>query len=270
MGVRLIEVEGARLEVDEWGTGEPVVLIQTALSADDLLAVANGPALSGGFRKVVYHRRGYAGSSPAEGPGSVVREAADARALLATLGIERAHIVGVSYSAAIALQLAADTPQAVHTLTVAEPPPVHTSRREEFRARNTELVRTRQEQGVEAALEEFFAMLVGPGWRGVLEADLPGTVAQIERDAATFFDIDVPALLDWQFGQDQARQIRCPVLYLRGSDSGPWFEEVSKLVLAWLPHAEDAVVSGAGHRLQATHPSEVADALATFLRRHPM
>jgi len=270
MGVWLDGVEGARLEVSDWGSGEPVVFIQTALTADELLPVAREPVLAHGFRKILYHRRGYAGSSPADGPGSIVREAIDAAALLAAMAIERAHVVGVSYSAAIALQLAADVPQAVHTLTVAEPPPVHISRGPEFRASNEQLVRTRREQGVDAALEEFLTLLVGPGWREVVDADLPGAVAQIERDAATFFDTDLPALLDWRFGPDQARQIRCPVLYLGGSDSGAWFAEVRELVLRWLPHAENVVIDGAGHSLEITHPSEVADALATFLRRHPM
>ena len=46
--------------------------------------------------------------------------------MLDALGIGRAHIVGVSYSAAVALQLAADAPYVVHTLALLEPPPVHT------------------------------------------------------------------------------------------------------------------------------------------------
>lgn len=34
-------------------------------------------------------------------------------------------------------------------------------------------------------------------------------MAQIEP-AVTFFDMDVPALLDWRFGPTDAGQIRCP------------------------------------------------------------
>jgi pimeloyl-ACP methyl ester carboxylesterase len=123
---------------------------------------------------------------------------------------------------------------------------------------------------VDAALEEFLVLLDGPNWREQVEWDLPGAVAQMERDAATFFDTDIPALLDWQFGSAEAGRITCPVLYVGGSDSPAWFLGVRNLVLGWLPHAEDAVIQGAGHSLEVTHPAEVAEVLAAFLRRHPM
>jgi pimeloyl-ACP methyl ester carboxylesterase len=150
MTARRVAIEDGELEVVDWGSGEPVVLVQTALTAD-------------------------------------------ARALLAAMGIERAHVVGVSFISAIALQLAADAPDITHSLTVAEPPPVHSAHGPEFRAANERLLRTRREQGVDAALEEFLTLLVGPNWRDQVEVDLPGAVAPIERDAATFFDTDIPA-----------------------------------------------------------------------------
>jgi len=45
MPVRLVAVQDTELEVSEWGLGEPVVFIQTALTADELLPLANEPAL---------------------------------------------------------------------------------------------------------------------------------------------------------------------------------------------------------------------------------
>jgi pimeloyl-ACP methyl ester carboxylesterase len=38
-----------------------------------------------------------------------------------TLNIDRAHIVGHSYGGAIALQLAVDAPNKIHTLSLLEP-----------------------------------------------------------------------------------------------------------------------------------------------------
>jgi pimeloyl-ACP methyl ester carboxylesterase len=116
MNPRNIAVHDVRLEVLDWGTGEPVVFIQTALMADELGPVATDPALDD-YRKVVYHRRGYAGSSPVDGPGSIPRDAADCAALLAELDIDRAHVVGLSFSSAIALQLASDCPERARSLT---------------------------------------------------------------------------------------------------------------------------------------------------------
>jgi hypothetical protein len=70
------------------------VLIQTALIADEFEPVASEPALRDSYMTVLSHRRGYAGSSPAWGPGSISGDAVDCRRLLAELGIDRAHVVG--------------------------------------------------------------------------------------------------------------------------------------------------------------------------------
>jgi pimeloyl-ACP methyl ester carboxylesterase len=266
---RLVAVGDAELAVWDWGSGDPIVFLQTALTADELVPLATHPALAG-FRKLLYHRRGYGGSDGVEPSRSITSDADDARSLLTSMGIPRAHLVGVSYSGAIGLQLAADTPEDVQSLVVSEPPPLHTSLEREFRAANERLLGIRRDRGVGAALEDFMRLLVGSDWRRLVEDRLPGAVAQIERDAATFFDGDIPALLDWQFGPADAGQIACPVLYVGGTDSGPWFAEVRELVLGWLPHAEELQIQGAGHSLELTHTPELAAAVAAFLARHPI
>lgn len=267
---QLVPVNGAILSVREWGSGEPLVFVQTALTADELLPVAQTSALDRGYRKVVYHRRGYADSSAVAGPGSVVRDAADCRALLDALGIDRAHIVGVSYSAAVALQLAAQAPESVHTLVLLEPPPVHTPSAGEFRAANERLRRTRRRHGPMVVLDRFLSLVIGQDWRAVTERQLPGSAAQMERDVATFLDTDLPALLRWRFGPDDVRRVVCPVLYIGGTDSGPWFADVRDLMLGWFPHAHDVVIEGADHSLALTHTREIAHAIAAFTRDNRM
>lgn len=264
-----VTVADAVLETFDWGAGEPVVLIQTALTADELRPVATDPTLDG-YRKVLYHRRGYAGSSPQIGPGSIARDAADCADLLAELGIDRAHVVGLSLSGAIALQLAHDTPGVVHTVTVIEPPPVHTPSAGEFRAANDRLLESRRTRGPQAALDEFLTMVIGPDWRHDIEKQLPGSPTQMQADTPTFFDVDLPALLAWQFTAEDAARIDCPVLYVGGTESGPWFDEVRALVRAWVPHADDAAISGADHSLALTHAPQVAEAIASFIAAHPL
>lgn len=266
--VRLGEDGDLELEVRDMGAGDPVVLVQTALTADELVPVAEHLDARGTHRVVVYHRRGYAGSSPVSGPGSVVRDAADCRGLLAALGLGRVHLVGLSYSGAVAIQVAADAPDQVHTLTLVEPPPVHVPSVEELRAAIARLRETRRVRGADAALEEFAALVIGPSWRKDLEAALPGAVAQMQHDAATFFDTDLPALVSWSFTVEDTYRITCPVLHVGGTDSGPWFAEVRELVRTWWPGAEDVRLDGADHSLAVTHAAQVADALADFLDRH--
>ena len=268
-GRRRVRVDGAELEVEIRGSGEPVVLIQTALTADELLPLASQPCLRDHYTLVHYHRRGYGGSTPVRGAGSVERDAQDCRALLAALHVDRAHVVGTSYSGAVALQLAAECPALVQTLTLVEPPPAHVPSAAQFHAAVRELGEHYRRHGPAAALDRFLTVLAGPQWRDDLERDLPGSLARLDRDAVTFFETDLPALSRWQFDRDRARRIASPVLYVGGSDSGPLFEEVRELVLDWLPQAEDVVLPGADHNLTLTHAAALAEVVSGFLHRHP-
>lgn len=269
MALGLVTVDGARLEVEVSGEGEPVVIIQTALSTHELIPLGDRLRRQARCRTITYHRRGYAGSSPAPGPGSVAGDAADCRALLAALGVQAAHVVGASYSAAVALQLAACAPGCVHSLTVIEPPPVAGPAAEEFRTANSHLLEVFEARGADATLEQFLRALTGPNWRRDWEMALPGSVAQMQRDAATFFGADVPALLGWRFGQLEAQQVTAPTLCIGGTDSGPWFLEARQCVVRLL-HAEEVVIAGADHSLALTHADQAVTAIAGFLRQHPI
>lgn len=267
---RRVVLSDAVLEVEVRGAGEPIVLIQTALAADEFLPLANQSVLQDTYQVILYHRRGYAGSSPVQGPGSIERDALDCQQLLAALGIERAHVVGVSYSAAVAMQLAATEPRYVHTLTLIEPPPVHVPSADEFLAANATFIEDYRLRGSAAALDSFLARVIGPDWRTDIERHVPGGVAQVERDADTFFATDMPALVMWRFRAEDAHRIRQPVLYIGGSESGPWFAEVRELILRWLPQAQDVVLEGADHSLAMTHPAQVAAAMSAFLSDRPI
>ncbi|MQA32698.1 alpha/beta fold hydrolase [Modestobacter roseus] len=261
-----VAVDGAELATAVLGAGEPVALVPTALVADELLPLAE--RLQHRFRVVHHHRRGYGGSSPAPLPGSVARDAADCAGLLAALGIGSAHVLGVSYSAAVALQLAVDHPGTVRTLTLVEPPPVHGARDAAFRAANAEVRSDRQARGAAEAADRFLTRTTGPHWRELLDGTAPGSAARALADSATFFDVDVPALLGWRFDAGTAAQVRCPVLHVAGSEHGPLFEGVDALVRGWLPHAEQVTIPGAGHDVALTHPGALRDVLVPFLDRH--
>src|SRR5690348_13358135 len=114
-------LDGIELEFEIRGSGEPVVLIHPGHFADWFMPLLAEPVLADRYRLLAYHRVGCAGSSPAKGRISLAQQAAHCRSLLQYLGIERAHVVGHSSSANIALQLALDAPHVVHSLAVLEP-----------------------------------------------------------------------------------------------------------------------------------------------------
>jgi len=90
-----------------------------------------------------------------------------------------------------------------------------------------------------------------------------------ETDAATFFDVEMPALQSWSFDGDALRGLGRPVLFVIGGESGPMFEGPRQLFEAAVPKAETVVLPGLTHMLQMQDPKLVAGAIADFLGREP-
>ena len=121
---------GVELEYRVQGSGEPVVLLHAGMFADWFRPLLDEAALTARYRVLSLHRVGYAGSSRVAGPVSIARQASQVRELMRQLGMTRAHIVGHSSGGNIALQLALDAPQQVHSLALLEPAlPVGSTRR---------------------------------------------------------------------------------------------------------------------------------------------
>lgn len=259
----------AHLDVEVAGDGEPVIVIQTALNCHELRPLSERLARAGDVQVVHYHRRGYAGSAPLDRPRSITDEAHDAAAVIRALQAAPAHVVGVSFSAAIALTVASLKPELVQTLGVVEPPPTGTPGSPPFRAANRALQASHARLGPYAALEQFMSMIGGHGWREADERAFPGSVEAMERDAPTFFGSDLPALVSWSFTDSDVAGVQCPVLCLGGAQSGSWFTEMLARLARLLPTVETALVENAGHLVASTHPDAVADALIEHLRRHP-
>jgi pimeloyl-ACP methyl ester carboxylesterase len=254
------------------GGGEPVVFIHGALIADAFAPLRAEPSLFG-YRLLTYRRRGYAGSSRVSAPVGIAEQAEDCRQLLRHFGLSRAHVVGHSYGGAIALQLALDAPNLVHTLAVLEPALVAGDSAAGYR---DALVRGQQryrEAGAAVVVDEFLRARLGEGYQAGLEHVVPGAFAQAVADAATTFEAELPALLDWRFGADEARRLSQPVLTVLGADSEalwPRFGATHRSLLAWLPRVEGFVLPAAAHGLQMQNPRGMAEALAGFLARHPI
>ncbi len=264
------KLDRAELEYEVSGTGEPVVFIHGAFIADTFRPLLAEPSLAGRYRLILYHRRGYAGSSRASGLVSVARQAADCRALLHHLGVERAHVVGHSYGGDVALQLALETPSVVHSLALLEPGLMVGASAQDYReslARGSERYR---EAGAVVVVDEFLQSR-WPGYRATLERVLPGAFAQAVADAGTWFEYELPGQLGWRFGEAEARRIRQPTLSVLGGESDAlWsrFGETHRLLLGWLPHAEGFVLPGTTHLMQIQDPRAMAEALAAFWARH--
>src|SRR5215211_1991412 len=171
------DVTGTTLEYAVTGAGEPVVCIHGAFIADTFQPLLAEPSLSSRYRFITYHRRGYGGNSRAPEPTSIAQQAADFRALLALVGVERAHIVGHSFGGDIALQLALDEPELVHSLALIEPGLMIGASAEAYREALVRGGDRYRAVGATVVVDEFLEARC-PGYRAHLDRLLPGAFAQ--------------------------------------------------------------------------------------------
>jgi pimeloyl-ACP methyl ester carboxylesterase len=267
------QIGGIELEYEVRGTGQPVVLIHGSFVADGLRPLLAEPSLTERCQVFLYYRRGFAGSTHLDGPISMAQQAADCRAFLEHVGVERAHFVGHSYSGNIALQLALDAPDVVQSIALLEPALFAVPSAPQLMQSFTPAFQMYEAGDKAGAIDGCLRTVFGPGYRDVLDRVVPGAFAQAVTDADTFFQFEMPALQQWSFTKADAARIEQPVLSVIGSESHTlWIgrREVHELVQAWFPRTEPFVLQGAAHALQIVNPAGMAEGLAGFFARHPI
>ena len=267
-----LSVDGAVLEYEIVGAGEPVVLIHGALISEAYAPLCAEPALAR-YSLLRYHRRGYAGSSRVPAGFSIAQQAADCRELMRGLGVERAHVVGHSSGGVIALQLALAAPEIVHSLVLLEPALLDVPSGPLFAEAIGPALQLYQAGDKEGAMDGFLRVAIGPAYRRCLDEQIPGGYAQALADADTFFAVELPSLGEWRLTREDAGRITQPVLAVLGGESAKdWagWPEVHARVQEWMPQTEPFVLAGSNHALEMPDPRGVATAMAAFFARHPM
>jgi pimeloyl-ACP methyl ester carboxylesterase len=262
-----------QLEYELRGDGEPVLLIHPGIFADWFTPLFGQVTLAHRYRLVHYHRVGCVGSSRVTGPVSLSQQASHGRSLLQHLGISRAHVVGHSSGANVALQLALDSPEVVRSLALLEPALMSVPSAAQSRVFVGMALQLYRAGDKAAAVDTFLRGTCGPTYRAALDQALPGAFDQHVADAATFFEQEMPALQQWAFRRDDAQRLNRPVLAVVGARSlemDPIWKERHQLLLDWLPNVEPLVVPGADHLLQVRHPEGIASGLAAFFGRHSL
>jgi pimeloyl-ACP methyl ester carboxylesterase len=267
------KVNGIDLQYEVTGSGDPVLLISTGPIADSFLPFVSEEALAGHYRLIRYQQRRMASGNHGAAPVTFAQHAADAAALLDHLGVRRAHVAGHSTGAAIALQLAADRPDIVHTLALLEPPLTGAPSAAAFFEKAGPAVAAYGSGDREEAMTQFLSVacsLDRETCRAQVDSHVPGGVARAIEDADNFFGSYLPALGSWEFGAGEAAAISQPVLSVLGTGTEQWFADSHDLLHAWLPQVEDCTIEGVAHLLHMQSPEPVARCVAEFFDRHSM
>ncbi|HKY92273.1 MAG TPA: alpha/beta hydrolase [Nevskiaceae bacterium] len=248
----------ADLHYETWGSGPPVLLIHGLGSC--LQDWEHQLEALRAYRVIAFDLRGHGRSTRGPGPYRIRQFADDAAALLAHLGVESAHVVGLSLGGGVAFQLALDHPACVRSMTIVNSGPhaVQTTFAEHFAIQSRFLILRL------FGLPQLGRVVSGKLFPLAEQAPLRKTFEErfAGNDKASY-RAALRALIGWSV-QDRLREIACPTLILTADqDYTPvsWKESYVRLI----GDARLVVIPDTHHALPMEAPGPFNAALVAFL-----
>ena len=254
-------IERLSTRVQVRGEGAPLLLIGGLWSQlpmwDDVLPYLHG------FRTIAFDPPGIGGTDLPQCPYSVRGLARFATRVLDQVGVQRAHVMGVSLGGAVAQQLARSFPDRVDRLVLASTGPGALS----VPGKPGVLMRFARPQGYADLheLEQDAGHIFGGrlreqpdlvrSWPLRPPADLRAWVYRLAGTAAW-------SSLPW------LHQLRQPTLVIHGDDDPIVPVMNARLVARLIPDSRLRVVSGAGHLMVLDSTTDVLPTITAFLN-HP-
>lgn len=251
-----------RLEWEEQGSGDPVLLIQGLGYArwgwEPLV-----PALAEHFRVITFDNRGIGSSTIVPGPYTATEMADDALAVLDAADVGSAHIVGTSLGGMIAQELAIEHRHRVARLVListtpglpdAHPIPPTT----------VQLIADSVGMAPEVALRKFVINALGPEpGPELIETLFQKRMANPPDPVGWAAQAGVGA---GYTGGRRAEQITAPTLLITGTEDRVIDHRNSELLAAMIPDSRLLLVPGVGHMVHWERPATVGDAIIEFLQ----
>jgi pimeloyl-ACP methyl ester carboxylesterase len=258
---------GPTLNYVRRGEGEPMLLIQ-GMSGNHL--AWGEPFLSDlerDFDVVAYDHRGVGRSSAVTDPFTITDLADDAAALIAALGWESAHVVGISMGGMVAQELALRHPDRIRTLTLG-----CTYSGGEGSALTSSQVSTKLAEAMMAgdpdrAIATAYEVNVSPGYGA--DKSAYGTFYEM----ATALPTPVPVIMLQMQAiaahdtLDRLEEISAPTLVIHGTvdEMLPYSNAV--LIASKIPDAQLETLEGVGHMFWWEQPERSAAAIRSLVER---
>lgn len=259
------EVGGLRIGYQRSGEGPALVLLHGAWS-DSREWRLQLESLSDEFTVVAWDAPGCGRSSDPPGTFSLSDYADAVAGLMGVLGMERPHLLGLSFGGSLAIELAHRHPTAIRSLVLVSAyagwagslsPDVVEARVAKVLAEADQPPET----WVRSYLPGFFAGRVAPG----LEEELVGIMLEV-RPAGIKPMVRALAAADLR---DALGDIAVPTLLLYGELDSRAPLSVAHEIERAIPGAELTVIPGAGHVLNLEAPAAFDREVRRFLRGVP-
>lgn len=256
-----VEIDGVQLayRVDAPGFDAPVVVLLHSLGTDLRMWEPQAAALSQRFRVVRYDCRGHGASDVATEPVTIERLGLDVLALLDHLGIERAHLCGVSLGGLTALWLAVHHPERVDRLVLA-----NTGARIGTAERWDARIQAVQRGGIAAIRDALLALWLGHDFRAAHPDDARALGEMLDRTPVNGYIAACRALRDADL-RAEAHAVRAPTLIVAGENDESTPPALSEALHAAIPASELVVLAGAAHVSNVERPDEFTTIVARFL-----
>jgi pimeloyl-ACP methyl ester carboxylesterase len=261
-------VNGVELYYEEHGAGEPIVWTHE-YAGDYRSWEPQVRALARRYRVIAYSNRGYLPSAVPSDPAAYSQEqlVEDLRGLLDHLGIERAHIGGLSMGGAVALVFSLTYPERCRSAIVAgcgsgsDDP-------ETFRANGAQLIAAIREQGM-AAFADTYAR--GPSRKQFMAKDPHGwrqfrdNLAEHSDEGAilTFDNVQRKRQPIYAY-EEQMRRSEVPTLIIAGDEDEPCLLP-SLFMKRHIRTAGLAMLPMTGHTLNLEEPERFNALVLDFL-----
>jgi pimeloyl-ACP methyl ester carboxylesterase len=256
-----IEVPGGKLWYEVLGEGSPLVLLHDGLGPSGTWE-GQMPAFARLFRTVRYDRRGYGRSDAAKEAFSDVD---DLHAVLETLKIDHAVLVGCSNGAKLAVDYALAHPDRVGSLVLVGPVVSGLPYSEHYHRRSMEnfrpMFRNKDADGlIEAWVQDRYILdPASARARERLRELLKGSSNPLVNRGIQSREPERPAV-------GRLAQIKVPALILVGASDIPDVHTHAGALEAGIQGSERVVIPGAGHLVHLEKPDLFNETVLTFLR----
>ncbi len=261
----MIRVANVGIHVQEWGAGEPLMMVH-GLGASGDLWINQVPTFAEHYRVIAVDLRGFGRSDRPTGPGAYGIEvlAADVAAAARALGIRNMHYLGTSMGGFVGQMLALAEPTLCRSLVLC-----HTAFRMSI---PQDVLQARVEMLRRAPMAEYARVVASQALAPAAAPALFDWIAQMiaQNDQRAYTQVLTESLQAFDVS-DRVAQIRLPTLVIVGAlDRVIPLEEGYELARR-ISGAEVVTLKRSGHIGYAEEPEQFNASVLRFLRRvdHP-